>query len=607
MNDSRANDRRQFWSGCGIVLAIYLSLAGIRYFTPDDLGYRDQERPASYIADIVQNGSWLCQRDATGGISSKPPMHPWLGAIASHAMGGLVRPAWMFPSMLSMLIASLTVYVVGRRRLGWEAALLAATTFLLCQIGPKMVGIVRTDALFGCIVLLNALAALRIWETGRGWTLFWMIAVINTMTKGPLGVILSFVPLLAVWWERGSGPPNPFDRRMLPGMLVWAAASIGWLLGAWWAFGDEVIREVIGRELLRHAALGDAGEPAITRVYAAPFYLLTRYAPWSLFTVAAIIRVIRRPAPDPSRRRFERFLVCWVLVGVVIFALVGHQRSNLIFPLVPASAWLAGGVMSGMRWFRGPRRALATACLLAITLVPLFGVIYGLLYPREPLVRMGVAAREMARDLREKVGPGFPLLHASAPLGFQVQLGVWSRYGTERIACDLLRGPNPFFAAVGDSVGSEGRFLEWCRESGTTLYVLRRWEDESTDRWFGIVGNRERLDWYDPMTGWMAPFAITLRSVRPAGGKSYYLDKTGNLRNGGAFRIEDRGGGLTIVNTSDRRATIRLDLRQGARRWREEHAIDGGGELSLAWPGSTPSVSRRIFAEGDPAAPFDVR
>lgn len=583
MNVTHASDRRLYWIGLGIVLAIYTSLASIRYFTPDDLGKRDQERPVSYIADVVQNGNWLCPRDALGGISSKPPMHPWIAAVASHAMGGLIRPAWMFPSLLAMLVASLTIYTVGRRRLGWEAALLAATTFLLCHIGVKMVGIVRTDALFGCIVLLNALAALRVWETGRGWTLFWAIALVSTLTKGPLGVILAFTPLLAVWWERGSGHPSPFRRGMLPGMFVWAAGSLGWLLSAWWAFGDEVIREVIGRELLRHAVIGDAGEMAITRFYAAPFYLLSRYAPWSFFTIAAIVRVIRRPAPDPSRRRFDRFLVCWILAGVVIFALVGHQRSNLIFPLVAPSAWLAGSFLADMRWIRGPRRALVTACVLAVTLVPILGVVYGLLYPRDPAIRMGLAAKRMARGLLSDVGPEFPLLYAGAPLGLQLHQGIWRLYGTEEIACDLLGGPHPFFAAV----GSKDRFLKSCRTSGVTPHVVRLWEDDASDQSIAIVGNRDRLDWYDPMTGWMAPFAITFRGVRPLGGKSDYLDKAGTLMNGGNFRIEEQGGALTIMNRSDRRATIRLELQQGARLWREEHTIEGGDELSLTWPDST--------------------
>ena len=125
------------------------------------------------------------------------------------------------------------------------------------------------------------------------------------------------------------------------------------------------------------------------------------------------------------------------------------------------------------------------------------------------------------------------------------------------------------------------------------MHVLRLWEDDTSDRSIAIVGNRDRLDWYDPMTGWVAPFAITFRGVRPLGGKSHYLDRSEIFRNGGSFRIADQGGGLTIMNKSDRRAMILLDLQQNERVWREEHTIEGGGELSLTWPESEPGLSQR--------------
>jgi 4-amino-4-deoxy-L-arabinose transferase-like glycosyltransferase len=583
MENGHANDHRRFWVGLSLILAIYVALAGIRYLTPDDLGKRDQERPTSYILDVVQNDNWLCPRDADGGISSKPPMHPWIAAVASHALGGVVRPAWMFPSLLSMLVASVVLYLVGRRRIGWEAALLAATIFLLSHIGAKMMGIVRTDPLFGCVVLLNALAAFRVWERGSGWTLFWIIALVNTMTKGPLGVILALCGLLAVWWERRTGHPTTLPGSLLPGLVFWVVASLGWLLASWWVLGDEVIAEVIGRELMRHAVLGDAGEPAVTRLYMAPFYLLTRFLPWSLLTVAAIVRVIRRPSPDDERRRFDRFLVCWILAGLVIFALVGHQRPNLIFPLVPPSALLAGSMLADVRWLRGARRAFAASCVLGAVLLPILGWVYGVLYPRDPGVRLGLGARRLAQQLREEVGPEFPVAYASAPMALQIHVGVWRRQATIDEALKLLAAPDPAFVAV----RGMDRFLEVCERSGITAHPVRRWDDEAQGQSIGIVGNREHLGWYDTMTGWVAPFAITFRGVRPAGGKSYYLDKGGVQINGGSFSVDhDGGGGLDIANLSERPAVLRLTLRQGDRAWREEHSVDGGGTLLLAWPGS---------------------
>jgi len=39
---------------------------------PPNLLDQDQERPAAYVLDVIKNGNWLCQRDWTGDITSKP-------------------------------------------------------------------------------------------------------------------------------------------------------------------------------------------------------------------------------------------------------------------------------------------------------------------------------------------------------------------------------------------------------------------------------------------------------------------------------------------------------------------------------------------------------
>lgn len=575
--------RRQFMTGLALVIFVFLALTVIRVLSPDDMGKRDQPRVGSYITDVVQNGNWLSPRDAFGGMGSKPPMHPWLAAVAAHAIGGVARPAWLFPSVLSVLILCLVLYVAGQRWLGWEAGLLAAVTFLLCQISPKMIGIVRTDALFACLVLLNGLAALNIWERGKGWPLFWTIAIVNTLTKGPLGVLLGLSGLLALVWERRRGHPSPFGRAMLPGLLIWIVVSLGWLLSAWWAYGDEVIHEMIGRELLGHAVVGDGGEPPFQRFYLAPFYLLSRYAPWSFFTIAAVIRVFRRPAADDTRRRFDRFMVCWVLSGLVIFSLAGHQRPDLLFPLVAPAAFLAGSQLVRLSWLRGPRRAFAGACIMAATLVPVLGLFYAYHYPDDPLVRFTTAAGRTADEIRDTVGVDFPLVYAGAPLTLQIEMGIWKQNANQEVACALYRREEPVYFVV----PSAEALVESCgdREVETWVFHDRVGEREGTS--YAVVGNRERLEWHDPILGWVAPFTVLYRGVRPAAGASYYLDKAGTLRGGGQFAVDPGGGAITVTNTADRPAALRLELRQGERRWREDHLLPPRGELFLAWPEGT--------------------
>src|SRR5713226_8175934 len=78
--------------GPGWLPFLIVSLTAIILFTlrltaPPNLLDQDQERPASYVLDVVKNGNWLCQRDLNGEITSKPPLYTWLAALVAMARG----------------------------------------------------------------------------------------------------------------------------------------------------------------------------------------------------------------------------------------------------------------------------------------------------------------------------------------------------------------------------------------------------------------------------------------------------------------------------------------------------------------------------------------
>jgi 4-amino-4-deoxy-L-arabinose transferase-like glycosyltransferase len=594
--DPLQSESQYLWIGLVILLAVFAIIVAVRLATPDDLGLRDQCRASSYMIDVVQNGNWLWPRD-TYGLGSKPPMHPWVGAVAAHLFGGVNRLARTFPSLLGVLISTLTLYFFGRRRIGWRAAFFAAAIFLLCPFGVKMVGLIRSDPLFAAVVLLNALAALRAWERGGGWNVFWLFSIVSTLTKGPVGVLIAVLGLASVVWERRGGRRLPLRGMILPGAAIWAAVSGGWLMWAWSVYGDEVLLEVLGRELLRHAAVGDAGEPALSNFYFAPFYLLTRFGPWSLFTIAAIVGVIRRPAADDARRRLDRFLVCWILGGLVIFGFAGHQRGDLVYPLAAPSALLAGSVLSRLSWLRSARRAFVAVAVFTALALPVALWEYAYYNPRDPWLQRGLATRDAGEKILHEVGPAFPIAYASFPMELQVFQGIWRQGARGLVTCDYLDKPHPAYAAVMTPTS----FVANCEEMGVKVYVVYESPETGAASQFGIVGNREELVWADPMEGWITPFELTLRGVRPTGGKSYFVGRTWNPINGGEFAIGEDGGGMTVRNLDLLPATLRLGLRQGERAWIEDHVVDGGETLNIEWPasGRAPRAASGKVAQHD--------
>src|SRR5215813_5561590 len=73
----------------GFLALIALTLFMVRVMAPPDLLDQDQERPASYVMDAVRNGNWICQRDWTGDVSSKPPLWTWLASLFT-VVGGRI-------------------------------------------------------------------------------------------------------------------------------------------------------------------------------------------------------------------------------------------------------------------------------------------------------------------------------------------------------------------------------------------------------------------------------------------------------------------------------------------------------------------------------------
>lgn len=345
---------RSGWAGA-LVLAVALCLGFIRLTAPPNLLDQDQERPATYVLDAVKNGNWLCQRDLSGDITSKPPLYTWLSAGLTQLAGRISLATLYVPCVLAGLGTAGLILLAGRIPFGTTAALFGALMFMLTPAGLKLFGLARTDSVFTLTVTGAALLAWRAWQRGHGWTWFWLVAALATLTKGPLGVLLAGLGLLAAVWEWKSGHPLPVRGNHLPGLLLFLLIVGGWFGLAWLGEGQALIDKLIGRELVGHVVKDRKSGLPSTLLWQQPLFNLGRAAPWSLLAYYGMWRFWRRPAAADDERRFERFLVCWFGVGLLLFSLAPHQRADLLWPLMPAAALIAGRELA--RLTRTSRRA----------------------------------------------------------------------------------------------------------------------------------------------------------------------------------------------------------------------------------------------------------
>ncbi|EMR14237.1 dolichyl-phosphate-mannose-protein mannosyltransferase [Methylophaga lonarensis MPL] len=338
-------EQMKTWHWWLLITLLATLIFTVRALGPVDLEGWAQHRNVGYVMDMMWQGSWLAQYDIQGRILSKPPLHTWTIAPFA-AVLGVDRLAMILPAFLSVLVLSWLVFFEGRRRFGLLAGAFAALAVILSPMMLKHIALVRSDPMFALGIAAAAFIAFRAWETGRGWIWFWVIAGLATLIKGPLGLILAGAGLLAYFWEKRTDSTTPALRgRQWPGVIAFFAISLSWFLLALWQQGYELIDKMFFDELIGQAAGTRKDSIPGENLPKPTLFLLLRFLPFSLFFFYGLWCVFRRPADNAAERRFERFLTVWVLTGLLIFSLAAHHRADLLLPLWPACALIAGREM----------------------------------------------------------------------------------------------------------------------------------------------------------------------------------------------------------------------------------------------------------------------
>jgi len=415
--------------------AIVTAMAWVAHFAaPTDMHDHDQLKPAGYVLDIVRNGAWAAQTDFEGLPMSKPPLFPWLAAAIAKATGNVSDFEMYAPSGLALLIAAAVTAMVARRWIGSTAALWTVLAFVLNPLITKHLCLARADAVFtGAIAcaawsLFRSIAARADADraaAGRWIIAFWLAATLAFLAKGPLGVLLAAGGAASLWWPKrwsrsldNGDQPVTFDP--IPAQPSWWAHALGAIVllsivGAWWLWavksgGQPLIDRIIGRELVGHTFGTHSSPPPFSRPYLSTAYFFARFAPWTIPVGIALVRIVVRPSSDARTRLAERFAWCWVVVGLVILSIPGHQRGDLLLPLWPAGALLAGQQIARFwtRWNVSPKlNATAIAATIAVGVA---GVWWwnsvGNLTKNE--VRVSMASETLAARARA-IDPALPL------------------------------------------------------------------------------------------------------------------------------------------------------------------------------------------------------
>lgn len=553
------------WMPFVLIVLVAACLGVIRLAAPPNLLDQDQERPAMYVLDAVKNGNWVCQRDLSGDITSKPPLYTWLCAALTVLHGRISLATLYLPCALSGFGVAWMLLSVGRKHFGTTAALFGALMFMLTPAGLKLFGLARTDSLFTITVTAAALLAWRAWNRGQGWTWFWLVAALATLAKGPLGVLLAALGLLAAFWERKNGTPQPLRGSHWWGGALFLLIAGGWFFLAYLECRQALIDKMISKELVGNAVKSHKGIPT-TLLWQQPLFYLSRAAPWSVLAYYGVWRIWKHPSKDDVERRFERFLFCWFLVGLFLFSLSPHQRADLLWPLMPAAALIAGREMDRLtKRFNSSR--VRNGTLVGVTVLLLgFGVYYYVVRERQPVIQRTMALQQLAAKIEAETGEEPPLTfldapglrESDAPPALQAYLNVYRTPVNARRAVALLRGNEAAFVALDDPSVLD----PWRRPDDPPLFTLLA-DQGSSGLKTRVLGNRQNF-WPQAAYAFAyGPFDARVKDGRLLRVAQHRL----------CVRAESDAASVTVSNTFARPVPIQVDIIRGERRHSRQRTL----------------------------------
>jgi len=310
-----------------------------------------ESRYAEMARKMVETGDWLWPQFKYGVPHwSKPPLSTWLTA-ATYLGFGVNEFAARFSSLVACLaVVWLTVDLAARRAipgLGWKAAVVLFTTSLVFISA----GAVMTDP---ALALGTTLSMAGFWQgmtrsgrTARVWGyLFFVGLAIGLLAKGPIDVVLTFIPV-GLWTLWKGGIRNVWQRLpWISGFVLTVVLTVPWYLLAELRTPGYLKYYIVGEHWKRYTEAGWKGDMFGT-AHARPrgaiwVYAILATLPWCVVWFGMLWKMWRQgmlPRRDADDG-WRAYLWLWMLSSPVFFTFAGNVLITYVLPGLPAFALL---------------------------------------------------------------------------------------------------------------------------------------------------------------------------------------------------------------------------------------------------------------------------
>jgi 4-amino-4-deoxy-L-arabinose transferase-like glycosyltransferase len=340
-----------------VCFAALATFAGFLYLTrlsASGLLGPDEPRYASIAREMARSGDWITPRLWGEAWFEKPPLDYWLSA-AGFRVGLGPELAPRLPVALVSLAFLGFYWWILRREFGPRPALYAVLILAtsLGWLGFSQVGV--TDLPMTAAFSAAMLLALPWVSKGdsRPLPLAGALLGLAVLAKGLVPLVLA-MPLAI---QAASGKLPRVRQLLSPRVIApFLAVSLPWYLLCYLRNGRQFLEVFFWQQQFERFR-----SPALEHTQPWWFYipvLLAGLLPWTPLTSLVSPR---RTWQDPRRR----FLLVWVLFGLLFFSLAVNKLPGYVLPLVPAVCALSGIGLAEADDSRSDRATLTPVLALA--------------------------------------------------------------------------------------------------------------------------------------------------------------------------------------------------------------------------------------------------
>jgi 4-amino-4-deoxy-L-arabinose transferase-like glycosyltransferase len=152
---------------------------------------------------MLASGDWLVPRVGSDPYLRKPPLLNWAIALSCKLSGGVSEWAVRLPSVLATLALAFTIVgVAGRRWLGQDGGLIAATFFLVNFTMIESGRLAELEALYVALTGIALVLWMTSWRQEAGCWQLWLspapFLALGMLTKGPTHLIFYYGTVIPV-------------------------------------------------------------------------------------------------------------------------------------------------------------------------------------------------------------------------------------------------------------------------------------------------------------------------------------------------------------------------------------------------------------------------